>query len=130
MSKSTRSGPTGLRLNLIADEKVTFDRKGEDVLVGQHARDHNGEYVFVLWQYLDSNAFGMDVDVWEEVDPTVQYVYVVDIDTKDLYKFTHDAFAEADTRVRSGDKQKAVQRWDFTDFWESCADNVLLGFYD
>lgn len=130
MSKSTRSGPTGLRLNLIADEKVTFDRKGEDVLVGQHAHNEDNEYVFVLWQYLDSNAFGMDVDVWEEVDPTVRYVYVVDIDTKDLYKYTYDAFADAEERVRSGDKQKAVQRWDFVEFWQSCADNVLLGFYD
>lgn len=129
MTKSTRPKPSGMRIELIADEKVHFERKGEEILVGQHATDTDGEYVFVLWQYLDEHEFAMDKDVFNEINEGVDHIYVVDIDSKDLYKFTYQTFAEGEERVYSGDIQKTVARWDCEDVWEKCADNVLIGFY-
>lgn len=132
MSKSTRSAPTGVRLNLIADEKVFFEGEEAEKLVGQHARNANSEYVFVLWQtLLDTHqTFAMDDEVFEQVDETVRYVYVIDKKTKDLYKFTYDAYADAKTTTHRGSEQKIPPRWEFVEFWESCADNCLRGIYD
>lgn len=130
MSKSTRPQPSGVQLNLLADEKVFFERKGEEVLAGQHAHDADNEYVFVIWQYLNDNSYRMDKDVFDKINDGVRYIYVVDIDCKDLLKFDYSDYEEAPTIRQGDDVLLAPKRWEFVGFWESCADRCLRGIYD
>ena len=130
MALSTNPQPSGVRLDLISDEKVFFERKGEQVLAGQHAHDADGEYVFVIWQYLADNAYRMDKKVFEQINEGVSYIYVVDVDCKDLLKFDHEDYAEAPEIHQGEDVLLAPKRWEFVGFWEGCADNCLRGIYD
>lgn len=130
MAYSENPQPSGVRLDLIADEKVFFDRRGEEVLAGQHAYDADGEYVFVIWQYLDNNAYRMDLDVFEQIEKEVTFIYVVDVDNKDLIKFDYSDYENAPKLTQNGDILLAPKRWEFVGFWERCADNCLRGIYD
>jgi len=131
MAKSTRSAPSGVRLNLISDEKVFIEGHDTEKLVGQHAHDGDNEYVFVLWQKLldKEQSFPMDSHVFEQISEDVEYIYVVDKRNKDLYKFPYSAYDDAPTLMHKGDEQRVPPRWDMIDLWERCADNCLRGIY-
>lgn len=130
MAKSTRPQPSGVRLDLHAQEKVFFDRNGSEVLAGQHATDADGAYCFVIWQYLKRDAYRMDERVFDQINDGVEYIYVVDVDCKDLLKFDYSDYANAPEVEQGGDVLLAPKRWEFVDFWERCADNCLRGMYD
>lgn len=132
MSQTSRRKPSGVRLDLISDEKVFYNDNGEEKLVGQHARNANGEYVYVMWQTLlrMESSFAMTTDVFEQVSDDVRYIYVIDKQTKDLYKFDYATYRDAETRTYNNQKQLIPPRWEFINFWESCADNCLRGVYE
>lgn len=129
MSKSTRPAPSGLRIDLDPDGKVFYeDREGEK-LVGQHGTNGDNQTVYVMWQTLNQpqHSYTMSRDVFEMVDDSVRFIFVVDKRNKDLYKFTYETYQEADVGKYDN---LAPERWEFVDFWESCADNVFRGIYD
>lgn len=129
MAKSSRPAPSGVRINLDDEGKVFYEDQDGEKLVGQHGHNANGEYVYVMWQTLNTHmhSFTMSRDVFSKVDESVRYIYVVDKKTKDLYKFTYDDYADAPTGRYDN---LAPERWNFVDFWESCADKVFRGIYD
>lgn len=129
MSKSTRPAPSGVRIDLDEDGKVYYEDRESEKLVGQHGHNANNEYVYVMWQTLcvPQHSFTMSRDVFDMVDEDVKYIYVVDKNTKDLYKFSYDTYRDAETGRYDN---LAPERWDFVNFWESCADRVFRGIYD
>lgn len=132
MSKSTRSQPSGVRLDLIKEEKVFIEGYDTEKLVGQHAHDAQGDYVFVLWQKLleSRQAFPMDTKVFNQINKEVEYIYVIDKGNKDLYKFDYSTYDDAECVYHRGDEQRVPPRWEMIDLWERCADNCLRGIYD
>lgn len=131
-ARSTREAPSGVRLELIKEEKVFIEGYDTEKLVGQHAHNAHGEYVFVLWQKLleSRQTFPMDTTVFNQIDEEVEYIYVIDKRNKDLYKFDYSAYEDAERIDHRGDEQRVPPRWDMVDLWEKCADNCLRGIYD
>lgn len=128
MATSSNSKPSGVQINLDPSEKVFHEDGDGEKLVGQHGRNAQGEYVYVMWQTLNNNdSFSMSRDVFAEVDNNVRYIYVVDKRTKDLYKFDYSTYRDAEVGEFDNLSPK---RWEFTDFWESCADHVFRGIYE
>lgn len=129
MSKSTRPAPSGVRIDLNSDGKVFYEDQDGEKLVGQHGRNANNELVYVMWQTLNQpqHSYTMSRDVFEMVDDDVSFIYVVDKKNKDLYKFDYDTYRDAETGRYDN---LAPERWEFVNFWESCADRVFRGIYD
>lgn len=129
MSKSTRPAPSGVRIDLDSDGKVFYEDRDGEKLVGQHGRNADNELVYVMWQTLNQpqHSYTMSCDVFEMVDEQVRFIYVVDKKNKDLYKFSYDTYRDAETGRYDN---LAPERWEFVDFWESCADRVFRGIYD
>lgn len=126
--RSTRAQPSGVQVDLNPDEKVFYEDDDGEKLVGQHGEDADGEHVYVMWQTLNRNhSFSMSRDVFAKVDDDVTFIYVVDKKTKDLYKFAYETYRDAEVGRYDNLSPK---RWEFEDFWESCADKVFRGIYD
>ena len=126
--RSTRGKPSGVQVDLNSDEKVFYEDGDGEKLVGQHGEDADGEYVYVMWQTLNRNhSFSMSRDVFQKVNDEVTFIYVVDKKTKDLYKFSYETYRDAEVGRYDNLSPK---RWEFDEFWESCADKVFRGIYD
>lgn len=129
---STRKAPSGVRLDLLKKEKVFISGYDTEKLVGQHAHNASGEYVFILWQKLleSRQSFPMDTKVFNQIDDDVDYIFVIDKRTKDLYKFQYSVYDDAECVFHRGDEQRVPPRWEFDEMWEKCADNCIRGMYD
>lgn len=104
-------------------DRVTYNGKP----VGTYALDEDtGKIVFVRWSVLfrirDSYAFS--ADLLEEIDAST--IYVIDNDTKKVYRFRWDDYYDGPLEEFNGELQFCLPRSEATGEWESL-DEVLSG---